>query len=123
MLSLYVLLAYPFTGLSFVTIFLSFFVVLVVVYKLREKIYTETYVGKAVLVFLESAAQMFLLHFFNHDKLTVVSIATIFPQLLIQSVVNAMLSLPVFIVLDILFDFLSGRGILEFNSSYKRLVD
>lgn len=121
-LGVYVFLAYPFTSLSFFTIFFSYFSVLFIVNRLQAKVYTETYLGKAALVFLLSLAQMLLLHFVNYEGHTVLTLTPSLKQIFVQSCVNAMLSLPLFLVLDNLFDFLGVQGILAFKST-KRLVD
>jgi len=123
LLFLYVFVAYPFTSLGFLSVFFSHLIVLVLIFKLREQIYTESYLVKAIWVMALSIAQMILLSIINFKDYSIAMIPSSLYQFIIQAMANAVLSIPLFLLWDFLFDSLGIQNEYDNKKVHESLLN
>lgn len=99
----------PFTAYSFIQLLVSYIVVVGIVWRIREQIYTETYLTMACWVFGLVFLHQLILDFAFVRPETLVSQLRGLGPLIINCALSAAVALPVFIFLDRIFDALMGR--------------
>lgn len=109
LLFFYVILAKPFTGLGFSSIFFSFFLVFGFFHRVRTEIYIESYIVQAFWVFLMLWAQWVLLYLFDNAFYGWWSLSDIFILGLTNSLFMALICMPFFLAWDFIFDKFSSR--------------
>lgn len=114
----YAIMVKPFTGLSFLHVFLAVSAMLYCLFRVREQIYTESYLTMALWTFLFTLAEQCFLHLISSPQ-PFTSFPALTLPLLSGSLFSAMLALPLFMALDRLNDRLGmtdgdeGAGFLK----------
>lgn len=105
---LHTIVVNPFTAYSFIQLLLSYVLVIGLVWRIREQIYTETYLTMSLWVFVLVLLHQLLLDFvLTRPSLTIIQLWGFVP-LVVNCALSALMALPLFILLDRVFDTL-GR--------------
>lgn len=101
---LHIVVVNPFTGYSFIQLILSYAIVLGLIWRVREQIYTETYLTMCLwlfaLVFLHQVVLKFV---FARSAAMIVDFSFLIP-LVINCLLSAFLALPLFLLFDRFLD-------------------
>lgn len=103
------ILTAPFSGTGLMSIYVSYFLVFLSYSRLRDEIYTETYVVQAFWVFVMMSAQDLLSVVFSNPVLSGYSMTSIILEVILNNLISSVFVVPFFIVLDHLFNFVSGN--------------
>ncbi len=103
------ILTAPFSGTGLLSIYVSYFLTFFIYSRLREEIYTETYVVQALWVFVMMSVQDLLNVLFSNPVLSGYSLSSILMEIILNNLISSFFVVPFFIVLDHLFNFVSGN--------------
>jgi hypothetical protein len=99
-LFLYLLFLMPFSGVSPLPLFLSFFPVLIVVRHIREQIFTESYIIQAFWVFVMSFVQQLLLNFLVIQDWHYLTTPFILVSNILNSLILGLITIAFFVICD-----------------------
>lgn len=120
LLLFYIVLVQPFTTLGFLPLFVSFFLILLTIHRLRNEIYTESYLFKSVWVFFMELSRQVLLMVIDFGGTSFLGFSKMSFTIILNALASALLTIPLFLIWDLLFDFFDrgSRGSYGDGSSY-----
>lgn len=104
MLVVFVVLSHPFTGAGFANVFFSYGLVLFLTYRLRSKTYTEAYLTLAFWTLLITQGLDVVMQFGVFGRSAITTWLGRFPERLCNGFILALLTVPLFILWDRLYD-------------------
>jgi hypothetical protein len=104
MLLIFIILGHPFTGLSYMSTFTAYIIMLFLVYRMRGNIFAEAYLTYAVWVFIFSWILKLLMGIglYGQNILTALSDGVV--EHALNSLLMATMTVPFFMMLDRIFD-------------------
>lgn len=107
MLLIFIILGHPFTGLSYMSVFMAYVIMLFLVYRVRDNIFAEAYLTHAVWVFIFAWILKLLMGISLYGRHALTALSDGIGEHALNSLLMAVLTVPFFMALDQIFD---GRG-------------
>lgn len=104
MLLVFIILCHPFTGLSYMSIFTAYAILLFLVYRVRGNIYAEAYLTHAVWVFVFAWILQLLMGIGLYGRNVFAALSDGVAEHALNSTLMALLTVPFFMTLDGIFD-------------------
>jgi len=109
MLFLYTIIVTPFSGMGFTPIFFSFIITFGLFHKLRQEIYIESYLIQGFWAFLILLIQWVLIYILDSSIYAWSALSDLFFTGLVNSLLMAALSVPLFLFLDYILEVTTRR--------------
>jgi len=104
MLLIFIILGHPFTGLSYMSIFTAYLIMLFLVYRVRGNMFAEAYLTYAVWVFIFSWTLKFLMGIGLYGRHVLTASSNGVVEHSLNSLLMATMTVPFFMTLDRIFD-------------------